>query len=158
MSTFSILFTLLIWLQSLALTKSFTIQSSQHHRRHLHVVSKVTHPTKTTSVIQCNKGRIITMSPLFNTPTAINNDHDNDDENLPTYGGLLGKITGVSMSAIRQSVRTTTGLSLTATRTALRTLTGVSVTATMKHLFGIFPPWVSLSMCVYVCVCSLCIG
>jgi len=141
MSTFAIRFTLLIWLQSLALTKSFTIQSSHHHRRHLHVVSKVTHPTKTTSVMKYNKGRIITMSPLFNTPTAINNDHDNDDENLPTYGGLLGKITGVSMSAIRQSVRTTTGLSLTATRTALRTLTGVSVTATMKHLFGIFPPW-----------------
>jgi hypothetical protein len=85
---------------------------------------------------------------LFNSNTFTQNeDQEKEDRDvstpLPSYGGLLGKITGLSMTAIRKSIRTTTGLSLTATRTALRGLTGVSVTGTMKMLFGIFPPWVS---------------
>jgi len=66
---------------------------------------------------------------------------ENDISPLPTYGGLVGKLTGLSFTAFRKSIRTTTGLSITATRTALRGLTGVSVTASMKMLFGIFPPW-----------------
>ena len=68
---------------------------------------------------------------------------NNNNDPTPTYGGLLGKLTGLSLTAIRRSLRTTTGLSLTATRTALRGLTGVSVTASMKMLFGILPPGVS---------------
>jgi hypothetical protein len=85
----------------------------------------------------------LSLHPLFSS-----NKEESESESLPTYGGLIGTITGLSMTAIRQSVRTTTGLSLTASRTALRGLTGVSVTATMKLLFGIFPPWVS-----FVVVC-----
>ncbi len=83
------------------------------------------------------------LTTLFNTNSQKEDLDVSTTENpLPSYGGLLGKITGLSMTAIRQSIRTTTGLSLTATRTALRGLTGVSVTGTMKMLFGIFPPWV----------------
>lgn len=94
-------------------------------------------------------------SSLFVLKATSSDENENESNNkqaveakdngggLPTYGGLIGTITGLSLSAIRQSVRTTTGLSLTATRTALRGLTGVSVTASMKMLFGIFPPWVS---------------
>lgn len=92
------------------------------------------------------------LTTLFNSNTSTQNsngDQEKEDRNvstpLPSYGGLLGKITGLSMTAIRQSIRTTTGLSLTATRTALRGLTGVSVTGTMKMLFGIFPPWVRVT-------------
>ena len=84
------------------------------------------------------------LSPLFSTKNDSNKNKDLEKDELPTYGGLLGVITGVSLTAIRQSIRTTTGLSLTATRTALRGLTGLSVTVAMKNLFGIFPPWVSL--------------
>jgi len=83
-------------------------------------------------------------SPLFMQKTTASDDNDDDDVEemgLPTYGGLIGTLTGISLSAIRQSFRTTTGLSLTATRTALRGLTGVSVTASMRMLFGVFPPW-----------------
>lgn len=78
------------------------------------------------------------VSPLFNAVLDQNDNNNNDP--TPTYGGLLGKLTGLSLTAIRRSLRTTTGLSLTATRTALRGLTGVSVTASMKKLFGVLPP------------------
>ncbi len=92
-------------------------------------------------------------SPLFHhsikkshlAAAPANNDDNTDDDltPLPTYGGLIGKLTGLSMTAIRKSFRTTTGLSLTAVRTTLRGLTGVSVNASLKTLFGVFPPWVS---------------
>lgn len=80
-------------------------------------------------------------SQLFLSVPKNNEPDDDDLTPLPTYGGLLGKLTGLSLTAIRQSVRTTTGLSLTAARTTLRGLTGVSVNASLKTLFGIFPPW-----------------
>ena len=90
-------------------------------------------------------------SPLFLSAKNNSNDEaDNDFTPLPTYGGLIGKLTGLSMTAMRQSVRTTTGLSLTAARTTLRGLTGVSVNASLKMLFGIFPPWVSLQRYIII--------
>lgn len=87
-------------------------------------------------------------SPLFHArhdkfqlASTTKSDDDGELTPLPTYGGLLGRLTGLSMTAIRKSVRTTTGLSITALRTTLRGLTGVSVNASLKTLFGVFPPW-----------------
>lgn len=116
-------------LQSIITSESFSIRSTSRpilkHPQQVCQSAPVAAPCYKTS-----------LSPLFS-----NKDEALEKGELPTYGGLLGVITGLSMTAIRQSVRTTTGLSLTATRTVLRGLTGLSVTAAMKNLFGIFPPW-----------------
>lgn len=124
-----------------------------------HLPVQSTFPSSIMSVTSCNNNinnlpkinknsYCSSQSPLFALQSSrgdshLNDNTDDDDlsSSLPTYGGLLGKLTGLSMTAIRKSIRTTTGLSLTATRTALRGLTGVSVNASLKTLFGIFPPW-----------------
>ena len=59
----------------------------------------------------------------------------------PSIRRELGKLTGVSFSAIRATLRGTTGISLTAIRTFLRALTGVSISRTVKSLVGLLPPW-----------------
>ncbi|GFH60634.1 hypothetical protein CTEN210_17110 [Chaetoceros tenuissimus] len=59
----------------------------------------------------------------------------------PSIRRELGKLTGVSFSAMRATVRGTTGISLTAIRTFLRALTGVSISRTVKSLVGLLPPW-----------------
>lgn len=59
----------------------------------------------------------------------------------PSIRRELGKLTGVSFSAVRATVRGTTGISLTAIRTFLRALTGVSISRTVKSLVGLLPPW-----------------
>lgn len=59
----------------------------------------------------------------------------------PSIRRELGKLTGVSFSAVRATLRKTTGISLTAIRTFLRALTGVSISRTVKSLVGLLPPW-----------------
>lgn len=116
-------------LQSITTSESFSIRSISRpilqHPQQVCLSAPVAAPCYKTS-----------LSPLFSSKNK-----DLEKNELPTYGGLLGVITGLSMTAIRKSIRTTTGLSLTATRTTLRGLTGLSVTAAMKNLFGVFPPW-----------------
>jgi hypothetical protein len=118
----------IILLQALC-AEAFTIRTSLVHQNK--VSSSTTQPYAS-SIPHAS------ISPLFNAIGESNNEEDL--QTLPTYGGLIGKITGLSLTVIRKSIRTTTGLSITAFRTALRGLTGVSVTGSMKMLFGIFPP------------------
>lgn len=141
----------IVCLQAITTSESFSIQGSPRSRLFHHKQASFPSPltfTLPTTSQSLSPSETFRRHQRQSHPLFAVDDDDTDGEGeditpstLPTYGGLLGKITGVSMTAIRKSIRTTTGLSLTATRTALRTLTGVSVTATMKNLFGIFPPW-----------------
>lgn len=139
----ALLVVILLQVQAFTIHNSFTA----------HPVSRCDTPLSSLPSHQYKKA---CSSPLFLSVKNTNDGADDDITPLPTYGGLLGKLTGLSMTAIRKSVRTTTGLSLTAARTTLRGLTGVSVNASLKTLFGIFPPWVSVEcwMIIYISCCT----
>jgi len=117
-------------------------------------------PSPSILLVQCNGPKSTSYpklgyvrsyeSPLFSSTLgnsassylSMQNDGSNDvDGEKSGIRKEIGKLTGLSFTVIRASVRATTGLSITAMRTFLRTFTGVSVTGTMKKLFGLLPPW-----------------
>jgi hypothetical protein len=141
--TFNITVLVVIVLQALS-SESFSIHSNNIPKAVPSVVASSKNNFKTSTIASAYQ-HPAAVSPLFSSSSANSDNNNNDPSSLPTYGGLVGTITGLSMTAIRQSIRTTTGISITASRTALRGLTGVSVTATLKFLVGLFPPGVSSS-------------
>lgn len=113
---------------------AFSVQSNSFHRL-THTQSKTMDCTRTLQTLGSHQvyNRFHRSAPLLSSiyaNTVVQ--HDPERKKGPVR---------LSLSAIRGSIRATTGLSLTATRTALRTMTGVSVTSIVKHIVGIFKPW-----------------
>eukprot|EP00592_Proboscia_alata_P001777 CAMPEP_0194378216 /NCGR_PEP_ID=MMETSP0174-20130528/34453_1 /TAXON_ID=216777 /ORGANISM="Proboscia alata, Strain PI-D3" /LENGTH=257 /DNA_ID=CAMNT_0039160065 /DNA_START=88 /DNA_END=861 /DNA_ORIENTATION=- len=74
--------------------------------------------------------------------TWLNGENTSDEVHVVgSFRNFCRKLTGMSLSATRASIRATYGISLTAVRASLRAATGISISAILKSIMELFPLW-----------------